>query len=80
MGNGLLTVHYRSVAIGTLAQGKRRVFANAGVGRMLAGRWADVSADDARVDGWLATGLVSLHGPKGEDPPEVLRQACCGGK
>ena len=56
------------------------MFANAGVGRLLAGRWADVAEDDPRIDGWIAAGLVSLHGPKGEGPPEVLRPSCCGGK
>jgi hypothetical protein len=65
---------------GRLEAGKRRVFANCGVGRLTAGRWADVDENDARLEGWLAAGLISETGNRGEAPPEVLTQMCCGNK
>lgn len=60
-----------------LAAGKMRVFANAGVGGLHAGRWNDVYPS-ARIQDYALAGLVSLTGPRGEEPPERLPSACCG--
>lgn len=61
----------------TVAPGKRRVYAVAGVGTMIAGRWHDAD-DDARLEGWIRAGLVQERGPHGEDAPERIRRGCCG--
>ena len=57
-----------------------RVFANAGVGSLVAGRWNDVKQDHPQLADWIEAGLVSLTGPKGEPAPTVLKQTCCGGR
>jgi hypothetical protein len=62
-----------------LATGRRRVFAHAGVGGLLPGRWGDVDEGPA-LDGWLAAGLVSATGPGGAPAPERIPQGCCGGR
>ena len=61
------------------ADGYRRVFARHSVGRLRAGRWQDVLATEPKLDGWIAAGLVSLTGSKGEAAPDDLpRPRCCG--
>lgn len=63
-----------------LAPGKQRIYACAGVGGLLAGRWSDVPEGDPRIGGWERAGLVSRTGPHGEEPPERLPRPCCGGQ
>jgi hypothetical protein len=63
-----------------LALGKVRIFANAGVGTLKAGRWNDVDARHPMLGSWLATGLVSHTGPHGESAPARLAQLCCGNR
>jgi hypothetical protein len=63
----------------SLAPGKVRIYAVAGVGGLIGGRWHDV-APSPRLEGWLAAGLVKATGPKGEAPPNRLSPACCGAR
>lgn len=60
-----------------VAPGKRRVYAVAGVGKLIAGRWHDVD-DDAILEGRLRAGFVKLDGPHGEEPPARITRGCCG--
>jgi hypothetical protein len=63
----------------SVGPGLRRVHVNAGLPGLRAGRWVDLSESDPRVAGWLAAGLVSDVGPRGEEPPDVIsRFHCCG--
>lgn len=56
-----------------------RVYANANVGGLHVGRWADVDAGDQRLAGWMQAGLISRTGPQGAPPPLVLpAPLCCG--
>lgn len=62
-----------------LKPGKRRVYAVAGVGALVAGRWHDVSPT-TRLEGWIRAGLVQETGPHGEPPPDRIVRGCCGDK
>lgn len=62
------------------AAGKVRVFANAGVGHLLALRWADVDEDHPMLESWLVQGLVSHRDKEGATAPDDLSQLCCGSK
>ena len=55
------------------------MFAHCGVGSLRPGRWNDVPVSNKQLAGWRAAGMVSDRGPKGEEAPEDLPQACCGG-
>ncbi len=60
-------------------EGQIRVYPRHSVNGLRANRWQDVPAGDSRIEGFIAAGLVSLTGPRGEPAPEdIPPNRCCG--